>query len=361
MIVGWILFIVFVIWAIGFFYLRGEDLSSYDLPEGQQFSTGDALNEEHQAVHKKLSAITTKADGSPASRKIDAMRERMDAMFAGTKFDSAFVAVNAAGVSAEWVIAPGVDSHRRVLYIHGGAFVMGSPLSHRVITTKFSKIANAAVLAIDYRLMPENKRFAGIEDCRTAYQWILENGPQGPDKASYLIVAGDSAGGNLTLSTIAWARDQNIRSADAAIALSPATDSTFSSPSMKNNIASDVMLGTMFKLLSKIPKTALLWMTWFNNRINPRDSVISPTRGNLSNLPPTLVHASGVEMLRDDARRYVNKATAAGSIATLQVWDHVVHVWHIFDPDLTEARQAFDEIENFIERYAPNSGHHPDE
>ena len=354
MIVGWILFIVFVIWAIGFFYLRGKDLSSYDFPEGQQFSTGDALNEEHHAVHKKLSTMTTTADGSPASRKVDAIRERMDTMFAGREFDSSFSSTNADGVPAEWVIAPGIDSRRRVLYIHGGAFMMGSPLSHRVITTKFSKVANAAVLAIDYRLMPEHKRIAGVQDCRTAYKWILDNGPEGQETASHLIIAGDSAGGNLTLSTIAWARDQNIRSADVAIALSPATDSTFSSPSIKSNMTSDVMLGPMFKILSKIPRTALLWMTWFNNRISPRDSVMSPVLGNLSNLPPTLVHASNVEILRDDGRRYVNKAVAEGSTAKLQVWDHVVHVWHIFDPDLTEARQAFDEIEKFIENYAPS-------
>lgn len=350
---GWILFIVFVIWATGFFYLRGKNLSTYDLPEGQHFSTGDTLNEEHQAVHRRLAAMTTNPDGSPASRKVDAIRERMDTMFADRAFDSTFIPTIADGVPAEWVIAPGADTRRRVLYIHGGAFMMGSPLSHRVITTKFSKIANAAVLAIDYRLMPENKRMAGILDCRTAYRWILENGPQGPEPASRLVVAGDSAGGNLTLSTIAWARDQKLRAADVAIALSPATDSTFSSPSISENMASDVMLGPMFKVFSKIPRTALLWITWFNNRINPSDPLMSPVRGDLSDLPPTLVHASSVEILRDDARRYVNRAVADGSTAKLQLWNHVVHVWQIFDADLTEARQSFDEIEQFIAHHAP--------
>lgn len=345
---GWFLFIVFAIWAIGFFYLRGKDLSIYDTPAGELFSTGDSLNDEHRAVHAKLAASVTNAGGR---RDIKAMRANMDNMFAGTDFNSSFTPVSADGVPSEWVVAPGVDSQRRVLYIHGGAFMMGSPRSHRVITNKFSEIANAAVLAIDYRLMPENKRITGVNDCRTAYRWILDNGPNGPEAISKLIIAGDSAGGNLTLSTIAWARDTGLRAADAAIALSPATDSTFTSPSIKSNMSSDVMLGPMFSAISKIPNTLLLWVTWFNNRLNPSGAIMSPLRNNLSNLPPTLIHASEVEILRDDARRYANKAAKQGSITKLQLWDHVVHVWHIFLPDLTESRQAFDEIKKFIDQY----------
>jgi acetyl esterase/lipase len=90
---------------------------------------------------------------------------------------------------------------------------MGSPKSHRPIASRFSEATKAAVLSIDYRLMPESKRIDGVEDCRNAYQWIMENGPDGPSQVRKLIVAGDSSGGNMVLSIIAWARDQGLRAA----------------------------------------------------------------------------------------------------------------------------------------------------
>lgn len=344
-----VLFVLFfTLWAVAAFHLRGEDLSAYDYPPGQSFATGAGLNAEHEAVAKSLQEGTGSLQKVSRKERLFLMREYMDNMFAGREFVSSFTDISIDGLAAEWVVAPDVDTARRVLYIHGGAFTMGSPRSHRVVTSKFSEIANAAVLAIDYRLMPEHRRLAGIEDCRKAYSWILDNGPNGKQPASKLFVAGDSAGGNLTLSLIAWARDQGLRAPDAAVALSPATDSTLSSPSLKSNVASDIMLGPEFGALTKIPNTLLLWFAWIGAKINPSDPLVSPIFDDLSNLPPLLIHASEAEMLVDDSRRYVNKAAAAGSPVKLQTWAHVAHVWHIFEPNLTEAREAFEEIRKFI-------------
>ena len=108
------------------------------------------------------------------------------------------------------------------------------------------------------------------------------------------------------------------------------------------------MLGPLFKFLTKIPKSILLWFGWFQNRIRPRDPVISPAYGNLSGLPPVLVHASDAEMLRDDSVRYVNRAVAQGSPVHLQTWSHMVHVWHIYHPQLAEGREALAEIGKFL-------------
>ncbi len=249
------------------------------------------------------------------------------------------------------MLAQNADPDRRLLYLHGGAFTMGSPKSHRRITSKMSEVANAAVLAIDYRLMPEHPRTAGIEDSRTAYRWLLEHGPAGPGAAASVFVAGDSAGGNLTLSLIAWLRDHGPRAPDAAVALSPVTDTTMGSPSLKTNLGTDPMLGPLFGPLTKVPRALLLWFGWLQLRVNPRDPLVSPVYGDLSRLPPVLVHASNAEMLRDDARRYVNRAVAAGSPATLQTWEHMVHVWHIFHPDLPEGRDAFEEIRAFFAQH----------
>lgn len=256
--------------------------------------------------------------------------------------------VDVGGVSGEWVLAAGADPVRRLLYLHGGAFTMGSCRSHRGITATLSRLAGAAVLAIDYRLMPEHRRIAGIQDCRTAYSWILANGPEGQGQASRVYVAGDSAGGNLTLSLIAWVRDQGMRRPDAAVAFSPATDGTFVSPTVRRNMDSDAMLGPMFRDLAKVPVQLLWWFSWLQNRISPSNPLVSPVFGDLSGLPPTLVQASEAEMLYGDALRYVNRAIAAGSPARLQSWPHMVHVWQFFYPRLTEAREAWDEVGKFI-------------
>jgi acetyl esterase/lipase len=226
---------------------------------------------------------------------------------------------------------------------------MGSAKSHRRLTVKFSEVANAAVLAIDYRLMPEHPRRAGIQDCRTAYRWMLEHGPEACAPATAIFVAGDSAGGNLALSLLAWVRDQGLRAPNAVVALSPATDSSFGSASLKSNMATDPMLGPMFRPLARVPRPLLLWGAWLRNRMRPCDPQVSPVFGDLSRLPPVLVQASEAEMLADDSLRYVNRAAAAGSPVTLQTWGHMVHVWHIFYPELPEARVAFEAIRTFLQ------------
>ena len=340
--------LVVAAWAIAIFHLRGENLDTFDQQAGHSFATGAGLNAEHEAVAQSLQLFTEPMQKAPRRQRLALMRECMDNFSEGREIVSNISPVTIDGLAAEWVVAPNADSRRRMLYIHGGAFALGSPKSHRVITSKFSEVANAAVLAIDYRLMPENRRIDGIEDCRKAYRWILDNGPEGEQAAAKVFVAGDSAGGNLTLSLIAWVRDQGLRAADAAIVLSPLTDSTLSSRSMKDNVASDLMLGPQFGKLTKVPQPVLLWTNWLTSRIKPNDPVVSPVYGDLSNLPPVLLHASEAEMLVDDSRRYACKAAAAGSPVQLQTWAHVTHVWHLFDPELTEAREAFEEIRKFI-------------
>jgi monoterpene epsilon-lactone hydrolase len=364
----WILIALTVavaIWFAGAWYVRGPDLGLFDStepdpspPSRQRFSTGATSNAEHHAVITMLGGINATLKGAPRRRHLALLRNYMDNLSAHRSFDAQFIPADAGGVAAEWVLAPGADPTRRTLYIHGGAWIMGSPRSHRAITTRFAEITGGAVLAIDYRLMPEHSRMAGIEDCRTAYRWMLDHGPnepQGNAPASAVFVAGDSAGGNLTLSLIAWVRDQGLRAPNAAVALSPATDGTLGSPSLRANMATDAMLGPLFGRLARVPRSALLWGGWLGHRIRPNNPVISPVFGDLSNLPPLLIQASDLEMLLDDSVRYTNKARAAGSDVTLQTWNHMVHVWHMFDPDLTEARQGFDEIAKFLESHAPRA------
>lgn len=348
---SWLLALLVVLTVIALvtrYHLNGEDLSHFDQPLGQQFDARHEPSEEHDKVLASLAIGAEPIRKEPRRKQLGLMRKYLDGMSDNLDLPATFTAVDADGVPAEWVVAPGTDSQRRLLYIHGGAFMMGSPRSHRNITSRFSELCGVAVLAIDYRLMPEHSRLAGVQDCQKAYEWMMRNGPDGQSEPSRVYVAGDSAGGNLSLMMNAWVRDHASRQADAVIALSPVTDLTMSSPSMLENMETDAMLGPMFAGLAKVPRPILLWWSWVQGRTTPANPLISPVFGDLSGLPPTLVHASEAEILRDDSRRYVNRAVAQGSPARLQTWAHVVHVWHMFYPDLTEAREAWEEIRKFI-------------
>ena len=348
--------LVFVLLA---YLFTRDSLSKYDLPEGQRFSPADATAVAAsaaavKALNKRLRGASGPLEKMPWSQRIHSMRETMDTFFAGADTSSVVSPVDAAGVAAEWVVAPGVDSSRRFLYIHGGAFMAGSPKGYRVLTDKLSEITNSAVLAIDYRLMPENKRLDCVEDCRTSYDWMLENGPQGPDATapSAVFVAGDSAGGNLTLALLAWIRDTQRAAPNAALALSPVTDARFVSPSIRGNLDSDVILRPLAKRLAWVPGFLIGLAGRFMAGHKASDPVVSPLLGDLANLPPILVLASDCEILRDDGRRYVNKAVEAGTDASLMLWDNVPHVWPIFYPDLPEAAEALEQVDIFFRRHS---------
>lgn len=339
-------------WLFAVTCLAGENLARYDTDRGERFASERAPSPQLAGAMARLRSGEPPTD-TPKAQRLALRRALFDRMFSERVFTASFTPVAADGVKGEWVLAPGADPQRRMLYLHGGGFALGSPLSHRTITTRMSELSGGAVLALDYGLMPENRRMALVEDSRRAYRWMLEHGPAGRAPAHTVFVAGDSAGANLSLSLLAWVRDQGLRAADAAVVLSPPTDSTFAAPSIRANVDSDVMLGPMVKPILWIPHTLRLWLGWLQSGIRPDDPLISPVFGDLSRLPPMLVQVSETEMLYDDARRYVNRARAAGSPARLQSWNNTLHVWHIFNPELPEAEEAFAEIGKFLAAAAP--------
>jgi len=343
------------LWAFTRWWLRGENLARYDEPRTLPRTAAAEPSEAHFESLELLGEFNGMLNERMSPRqRLSRLREAIDGL--GDRADLQGVEVHPVdvdGVPGEWVRAGGVDPDRRMLYLHGGAFTMGSRRSHRGITSTLSRLAGCAVLAIDYRLMPEHRRLDCLSDCQRAYRWILANGPAGTGAPETLFVAGDSAGGNLCLAVIAWARDAGLRPADAAVALSPVTDGTLSSPSLIDNLHSDRMLGPMLGRLRRVPVGLLLWAAWLLNRARPCDPRVSPAHGRLADLPPTLIQASEAEMLLDDARRYVAKARAAGSDARLQTWPHMTHVWHFFGAQLPEATAAFGRIAEFLESVKP--------
>lgn len=333
--------------------LKGENLSKYDEDVPVTFEC-DPDSDGLKAMNAYLYENFEKpAKGHNGGEPVSTKRERFDRGglerdFPKVTFTPIAIPSGWGDIGGEWVTAKKADPDKRILYIHGGAFTVGSCISHRPLTSKLAEMTGASVCAINYRLMPEHKRMASVEDSRTAYKWILENGPDGPFSVKKLAVAGDSAGGNLTLSLIQWARDEGYRAADAVVPLSPATDGTFSSPSIRGNVDTDHMLRPMISAALKIPNSVLLWASLKQLGMSPSNPIVSPIFGDLSNLPPTLIQASSAEILYDDARRYTAKARAAGSDVKLQTWSHMPHVWQIFDNMLPEAMDALKEIAGFL-------------
>ncbi len=331
------------------FTFSSKDHSEFDLPKHKPIGMRTDESVEHKAIVTKISEELANTPKLGFKEQIKMMREQADARGLAFNINAEVRPADAGGVAAEWVIAPNADLNRRMLYIHGGGYMVGSPKSHRLITSRMSEISNSAILVVDYRLIPEHSRLAGLEDMRTAYVWMINNAADGERDADIVMIAGDSSGGSMALATIAWVRDEGLRAANAVIALSPQTDITLSSPSLINNTETDVLQGKSFGPIVKTPSVFRLGFSYFMHRINPSKPIVSPLLGDLSDLPPTLIQASEAEMFLDDAVRYVNKANAHGSKAVLQTWPFMMHVWHAFK--VPEANEAYSEIEAFIEAH----------
>lgn len=322
---------------------RSEDHSQYDKPLATLVISENDVSPQHNDVVDLL-----KQYHRDSSLDVKKARIHMETFFERKLESVTFTSIDIDGLPAEWVMAQGADPRKRLLYMHGGAFRIGSPKSHRYITSEISRLTGISVLAIDYRMQPEFKTIDCHIDVRKAYQWIIENGPDSVETCEHFFVAGDSAGGNLSLSVVAWARDQSLRPVDGVIAMAPLTDSTLGGASWKTNQASDPFLGPSLGRLIVLPRPliALIMRIPIGRPVN--DPAVSPLLGKLSGLPKTLIQVSKDEMLFDDSQRYANKALAAGNDLTLQVWPKMVHIFQAFGPELPEANDALSRIAQFM-------------
>jgi len=357
MIIWVLLGFVITVFGISRFYLGGEDLRRYDEPIAPPFQDSPPPQGALHKVTEVMAGLSSATEDVPLRQRLPALRDCFDAMGDNVSFDGDIMPLAHPELAGEWLVPANADPGTRLLYLHGGAWMMGSARSHRSITTRLATIIGGPVLALDYRLLPEHHRHIGIQDCRNAYRWLIDHSPVGPASASRLYIAGDSAGGNLTLSVINWIRDHGLQQPHAAVALSPATDCSLTSPSLRANRATDPILGHQFGQLAALPGWTFRWIAWLMHRRRPSDPMISPIYDDLSGLPPVLVQASNSEMLIDDARRYVNKARSCNSPVQLQTWTDMVHVWHMFPQALPQSEQAFAEIGKFL---AGANGRAPD-
>ncbi len=252
--------------------------------------------------------------------------------------DVACQPVNAGGVEGEWIAAPGAEPSRVILYLHGGGYTAGSIVTHRAMASRISRAADARVLAINYRLAPEHPFPAAVEDATAAYRWLLANGIA-PGR---IVIAGDSAGGGLTISTLLALRDAKQPMPAAAVPISPWTDLAATGESLRTLAARDPMVQA-----DPLREMAKLYL----GKTDAKNPLASPLYANYQGLPPMLIQVGGAEILLDDARRVADKARAAGVDVTLEVWDEMVHVWHVFAKLLPEGQEAIDRIGGFVREH----------
>lgn len=242
--------------------------------------------------------------------------------------------VDLGGVPTELLTPPAAHEKRALLYIHGGGFVAGVPANHRPLTWRLAEGVGAPVYAIDYRLAPEYPHPAALEDCVAAYRALLDKGifPQN------IAIGGDSAGGNLTLVTALKLKALGLPLPAALVCLSPVTDHE-GFESRIENVRRDAMFDARM-----IPTVSKLYCPG----TDPADPFISPYRGDVTGLPPTLFHCSRDELLRDDSIKMAEKMRAAGVETVIEVWPGVFHVWQVTADILPEAKKAVANIVSFL-------------
>lgn len=241
------------------------------------------------------------------------------------------------GVPVEWFTPTAGHSQSVILYLHGGAWTLGWTNTGRSMLAHLCLASQCRALAVDYRLAPEHPFPDALEDCLTVYRWLLNNGTA----RQQIVIAGDSAGGNLALATLLGLRDSAEPLPAAAVCISAVTDLAFTGESLIS--ARDPSITVEF---------AQAMARHYIGGRDPHQPLISPLYGRMDGLPPLLIHAGEDEIFLSDAVRLAEHARSAAVDVRLVIGSKMWHVWHAFAPYLPEAQQAIKEIGAFIREHA---------
>ena len=269
---------------------------------------------------------------------IDAERERFGRQLARLKPPEEVVIseTDAGGRPALWVVPPAIRREGVVLFLHGGVYLIGSIQGYRAFAAAIAMSTGMRALILDYRLAPEHPFPAAVEDAQAAYQWLLEEG----HKPQQIVVAGDSAGGGLALALLLALRDEGQLLPAAAVCLSPWTDLMAGGGSRIDKAEVDYVL-----TVADLQRAGALYL----NGVDPQTPLASPLYGDLTGLPPLLIHVGADEILLDDATELAQKAEAAGVEVNLEIWEEMFHVWQALASFVPEGRQAIEGIGRFID------------
>ncbi|HEY0300535.1 MAG TPA: alpha/beta hydrolase, partial [Rhizomicrobium sp.] len=239
------------------------------------------------------------------------------------------------GVPVEWITPDGAHPRQVFFHLHGGGYVLGNPAGSRAFTTDLALRARCRVVSVDYRLAPEHPFPAAVDDAVAAYRALLAQGTAPGDVA----IGGESAGGGLAVATLLAARTEGLPMPGALVAISPWTDMRCTAESFESQAAKDPLLTRR-----SLKEMADAYMA----SSDPRHPFASPALGDLSGLPPMLIHVGSDEVLLDDAGALAAAARSHGVEATLEVWPRMIHVWHMFHPMLPEGADAMRDVASFI-------------
>jgi acetyl esterase/lipase len=266
------------------------------------------------------------------------MRNDWDAAFAGCTLPVVCRPVSAGGVDAEWIVPADAPRDMAILYFHGGGFRIGSVASHRELIAQIANASGYRVLAINYRLSPEHRFPAALDDSLTGYRYLLDQGLK-PENIAF---AGDSAGGNLVLATMLTLRARGEPLPAAGFLMSPWTDLAATGASYESRAKADpIHQRAMILALAR---------NYLGEEGDPTDPLASPLYADLAGLPPLLIQAGDRETVLDDSTILAAAARAAGVDVKLEVWDHMIHVFQMF-PEIPQAREAIASAAKFLREH----------
>jgi monoterpene epsilon-lactone hydrolase len=267
------------------------------------------------------------------------MRSDWDAAFGGSTAAVTCERVSAGGVEGEWISPADAPLDKAILYFHGGGFRIGSVASHRDLIAQIAVASGCRVLAINYRLAPEHRFPAALDDALAAYGWMLGQGLT-PGNVAF---AGDSAGGNLVLAAMLALREHGLPLPIAAVLMSPWTDLAATGTSYVSRAEADP--------IHQRPMILALAKNYLGGQGDPCDPLVSPLYADLAGLPPLLIQVGDRETVLDDSVMFADLARAAGVDVHLEVWDGMIHVFQMFGAELPEAHQAIASIAQFLNRH----------
>ncbi|MEQ9109615.1 MAG: alpha/beta hydrolase [Rhodospirillaceae bacterium] len=323
--------------------MGAEDTATARGFDGPRGNTPVPDTAHEQTTEEDVAATLTRLyafmDDKPSDTAED-MRALIDGFFSRFEMpsDATVEDVDAGGVPARWVTVAGADEDRVVLLLHGGGFSAGSLTSHQRLAADLSLACGARVLMADYRLAPEHPFPEGLNDCVTVYRWLLKEG----FKPGRIVIAGDSAGGGLAISTALRLKDRGIDQPAALVTLSPWVNLSCDGETYESK-AKDDPIATQESLL-RAAKDYL-------DGQDPRDTMISPIYADLRGLPPLLIQVGSREVLLDDSRKLAVRARADDVTVTLEEWPGMFHVWHMMADWVTDGRRAIGGIGTFVRRH----------
>ncbi len=291
-----------------------------------------------EAVERVIARIKTVYGGWSRHTPVEQMRRDWDAFLWNDALHAHITDIDIDGLQARWIQVDHAGDSQVLIYLHGGGYKMGSAASHHELMSRLSAAANCRVLGLNYRLLPEYRFPAPVDDACSAFRWLLRQG-YAPNN---IALAGDSAGGGLAAAVLLRLRDERKPLPAAAVLLSALTDFETRGASYETRAARDPIHNRQL--------IQALGRQYLGAGADMRQPLASPLNGELHGLPPLLLQVGDRETGLDDSVLFAEKAAAAGVAVSLEVWDGMIHVFQQFPAELAEAGDAIARIGAFLKK-----------